>query len=898
MFKKTLLLGAMLMLLAGCPSNMNKKTNTPPTESASRTSLPDLSDETHGQTHVVKLRNGLTVLIKEDNRFPLVNSRLYVHAGSAYESPDIAGISHQLEHMVFKGTEKRAMGESAREIESIGGSMNAATSFDYTVYYAEVPDEKWKTGLDVITDMAFNPTIDPNELESEKKVVLEELDRGEDSPGSKLFKTLQGMIWKDTSYEWPIIGYRETVSGLSRDDILDYIARYYQPQSMLLAVVGNVDPQQVLAEAERLLGDLKNTNTVVPPEPFVIPEVGEGPRVRKIEGNWNKVYLGAAFPIPHATSGEVVPLDMLSQLMGGDDTSLLYRKFKYEKQLVDTISMSALTLERGGIMYVHAILDTDKVQQFWTELMEEMANFDADRFTDREIQRARLNLEDSLFQSKETLSGLAGKVGYFQFFENGEQAEENYLFGLTQVDREKMQAMYEKYIRPDQLATCIVTPEGAAVTPDSLTAITNEIWPVQKDLVRKMEAAKDIEPREIKLPGGNTLILLPDETLPYTAISTYWAGGDGELTPNQEGLAALTARALTRGTMSMSATEVQDFLSDHAASLGSSAGRNVFAVESKFPTRFTDEILPLITEVLTAPAFTPDEIERAKLDQIAAIKRREDQPLGLAFRHLFPFLYKSGPYAMLHQGTTEEVAGMTQSDIMRFWGRQSMQPFTMAVCGQFDPKVIEQFAASLSKTVTAPGQEYQFVTPQWGTERETTMTLPDRNQAHLIMAFPTPGKLDKDTSARLALLKSILAGQSGLLFSELRDKQGLAYTVTSLTWQSLKTGFMALYIGTSPDKVDESMTGFRKVLTDLATTPLPETELERARNILVGDYFQGHQSLISRSRQAASLTTRKLDREYELDIIERAKHVTAKDLQDLVQEYLQPDKAYVMTIKP
>ena len=894
MFRTSLLLGTMLLFLAGCPSNMNKKSNTSPTSAP----LPSLTESAKGETHIVKLKNGLTVLILEDDRFPLVNTRLYVHAGSAYETTEIAGISHQLEHMVFKGTDKRGMGESAREIESIGGSMNAATSFDYTVYYAEVPDDKWKIGLDVITDMAFNPTIDPDELESEKKVVLEELERGEDSPSSKLFKTLQGMIWTDTSYEWPIIGTRETVSNFTRDAILDYISRYYQPQSMLLAVVGKVDPEEVLAEAERVLGGLENTNIVQPPEPFVIPEVGEGPRVVKIPGKWNKVYLGAAFPIPHATAGEVVPLDLLSQLMGGDDTSLLYRKFKYEKGLVDSISMSALTLERGGMMYIHATLDSDKVEQFWKELMEELANFNTKTFTDREIASAQLNLEDSLFQSKETLSGLAGKLGYFQFFENGQQAELNYLFGLKQADREKMQAMYEKYIRPDQLSTCIVTPEADTTTPETLVATTEKIWPVQDELAAKKEATPVGEPQEIVLPGGNKLILLPDNTLPYTAISTYWTGGDGELTREQEGLAALTAKALTRGTMKMSATEVQDFLSDHAASLGSSAGRNVFALESKFPARFTDEILPLMIDVLTAPAFTEEEINRAKLDQISGIKRREDQPLGLAFRHLFPFLYKTGPYAMLHQGTVEEVENMTQSDIMRFWGRQSMQPFTMAVCGTFDAATIEKFATQLSETMTAPGQKYEFTTPEWGAEREMTMTLEDRNQSHIIMAFPTPGKLDRETTARLDLLKSILSGQSGLLFNELRDKQGLAYTVTSLTWQSLNTGFMALYIGTSPDKVDASLEGFRKVLADLAANPLPEEELTRARNILVGDYFQGHQSLLSRSRQAASLTTRNLDRGYELDIIERAKTVTAKELQELVNEYLDPDKAYLMTIKP
>ena len=380
------------MLLTGCQQHMKKNITTP----AEPVSLSALLNSASGETHVIRLKNGLTVLIKEDDRFPLVNARLYVHAGSGYESPDQAGISHLLEHMVFKGTEKRGVGQSARDIESVGGSMNAATSFDYTMYYVEVPEERMAMGLDVITDMAFHAAIAPQELKSEKKVVLEELERGEDSPGSKLFKTLQGMVWKGSSYEWPIIGYRETVKSFTSQDIHDYINEFYQPQSMLLAVVGKVDPDAVLAEAERLLGGLENTRPVTPPLPIAIPAKGDGPRVTVLPGQWNKVYLGITFPLPGFSSAKAAGLDLLSQLMGGDDTSRLYRTFKYDRQLVDDISVYAMTLERGGMFYISATLDADKVETFWSELTKELASFDPGDFSDREIKRARLNLRGLL----------------------------------------------------------------------------------------------------------------------------------------------------------------------------------------------------------------------------------------------------------------------------------------------------------------------------------------------------------------------------------------------------------------------------------------------------------------------------------------------------------------------
>ena len=896
MFRTLLLLVGTLVLATGCQFTQMRHMNT--AQKQQDADLPSLAGATDMETHVVTLTNGLKVLIKKDDRFPLASVKLWVHAGSGYETPEIAGISHLLEHMVFKGTDKRAMGKVAMDIESVGGNLNAGTSFDYTVYYVDVPDDQWRLGLDTITDMAFHSIIDPKELESEKKVVIEELERSEDNPSRRLFKTLQSMIWKDSSYEWPIIGYRETVNGFSREDIKNYIANHYQPQSMLLTVVGNVEPDEVLAEAERLLGTLRNTTPLTPPEIIEVPEVGQGPRVVKMEGKWNKVYLAAAFPIPHSASVENIGLEVLSQIMGGDDTSRLYRTFKYDKHLVDDISATTIPLERGGIFYISATLDAEKVDEFWTALNTELAGFTPRDFTDQELNRAKLNLESSLFLSKETLSGLASKLGYMEFFEDGEQAERNYLHALSQITREELAELYEKYVRSDQLALAVLVPEGNGVHEENLTAITREVWPARE---AAREEAKDIQtdaPEEIALPGGSKLVLLPDATLPYTAMSLYWIGGDGELTPDQQGLSSLTASALTRGTMRMSANEMEDFLSDHAAALSSTSGRNVFALESKFPTRFTDELLPLITETLTSPAFDETEIARAKQDQIAGIKRTEDQPLGLAFRYLFPFLYKTGPYALLRQGTPEGVEGFSNEDIIRFWNRQSMQPFTLAVCGQFDRAAVTKFATDIARTLTAPMNDYEFTTPEWGKDRETNLKLADRNQSHILMTFPVVGKADLDASAELSMLNAILSGQSGLLFRDLRDKQGLGYTVTSMLWQSRNTGFITLYIGTSPDTVDKSLVGFRTVLDELTATPLPEEELVRARNILSGDYYQTHQSLIARSRQAASLTTRGFERDYDEKLIQRAKSVTPEELQDLVKRYMTPDKAYIMTVTP
>ncbi len=392
------------------------------------------------EPQVTTLSNGFTVLVQEDDRFPLVSFRLYVRAGSAFEEAKLAGISHLLEHMVFKGTEGRGPGEVAAEIEGAGGSVNAATSFDYTVYTTDLPTARWKLGMDVVRDMVFGATIEERELELEKDVVISELHQRKDRPQVRLFETLQGIVFEGTPYARPLGGTPETVKGISRKDILEYVHRLYQPQSMLLAVCGKVNADEVLAEAEALFGGHDNDRSVSPPRLFPLA-APDGPVVRVERGPWNKIYLGMAFPVPGSRSPDSAGLEVLARILGGGKSSRLYRKFKYELGMVDDISVSAVTMERLGMLYLTANLDPARLEVFWPKLIQELAALSPETFTDEELDRAKLHIEDDLLLAQETLGGLATKLGYYQFFEHGLEAEELFLRQLASVDREGLRSL-------------------------------------------------------------------------------------------------------------------------------------------------------------------------------------------------------------------------------------------------------------------------------------------------------------------------------------------------------------------------------------------------------------------------------------------------------------------------
>ncbi|MFW5735415.1 MAG: M16 family metallopeptidase, partial [Oceanidesulfovibrio sp.] len=772
---------------------------------------------------LIRLENGMGVLVKEDDRFPLVSVRLYVHTGSAYEDPDLAGISHLLEHMVFKGTEKRAPGDVAREIEAVGGYVNAATSFDYTVYLSELPSERWELALDVFKDMIFGASLDPQELEREKQVVLSELQRGEDNPSTLLFKDIQQKIWPDTSYAWPVIGYPDTVTSIRPEDIAEYVSRQYQPQSMLLVVVGKVSADEAVAEAERVFGGLENTRSFSPPNPLPLESLdAKTPQITVRNGPYNKTYLSAAFPAPGFQATDATGLEVLAHLLGGDYTAKLYRTYKYEKQLVDTVSVSYLALERVGMIYINSVLDSQNLETFWSQLLHEFAGLSADDFSQEALDRAKLNMEDSLYQAKETLGGLASKLGFFQFFEGNPLAEENYLTELRQVDHAALDRLIDSYLIPSRLSVSALMPEDSArkaaqrqdQNAEAMEKILREAvadaWPEravpERDVAAAIEDDSDAEAEYVDLGDGRTLVLLPDRTLPYTAVSMHFRGGDLLIPKEMQGLSELLGRVLPRGVEGLSATDIQDYLAARAADLNTNAGRDLFGLSAKFPTRFSKEIFGIIERLLTKPTFPADEVAREKKNQLATIMKREDQPTGRMFRELFPQLFTDHPYGYYHMGLPTDLDALNREDVVALWEKQRSQPWVMAVCGDFDRETVLDSARRLAEELPAAGDAVAFTAPAWNTERDFEMHMEERNQAHLLLVFPVPGQGQEDGPG-LRLLRNALGGMSGPLFRTLRDEQGLGYSVSTFLWQSPETGFLAFYIGTSPDKLDQARNG-------------------------------------------------------------------------------------------
>lgn len=846
-------------------------------------------------TMLVRLKNGLTVYIIRDSRFPLVCTRLYVGTGSANETAEQAGISHVLEHMVFKGTEKRPKGQVARDVESLGGYLNAATSFDKTWYITDMPAKHWKTGMDVVKDMAFHPSLDPAELEAEKDVIVSELKGGDDTPTRRLFEDLQVAGLAHTVYGRPIIGFEKTIRAVTADDLRAYIRTWYQPQNMMLLVAGDIDPKAVLAHAEELFGDLKNDAILPEPAPVRLEGAAGGPRVEVTRGPWNKVYLGIALPAPALGDQRSIDLDVLAYALGGDGTSQFYRKYRYEKQLVDSISVGNMSLNRAGLFYMVAQLDADKVEPFWQEFTRDLAALDAGKITPDVIERARFNYEDGMDRASETLDGLTSWKATVQFELGGPQGEANVRHALAAVDSARLRQAQDLWLRPDQVRVRVLAPEKAQL-PD-LDAILQRNWPAPAAERQKAAAvAEKVGKREIvDLGQGRTVILQPDRTIPYVSLEILRPGGNALLKPADQGLAQLTAATLTDGCGTRDLDAMERFVAERAASLSASAGVQSFTVSLTGPARFNADYFALLGDLLHKPTFAEKDVRRQADTLKAALVRRQDNPMSFMGSKINGFLFPGGqPYGFDGLGTAENQDRFGPGDVQAFWKQQNAQPWILSVAGDFDREKVLAFARSLPVPTASAVDVAQ---PSWGADKRLPLSLPGRQQAHLLLAFHAV-PLDHPDAPALMLLESVLSGQSGLLFNKLRDEQGLGYTVTAFYRSLPKAGFMAFYIGTTPRNLDVARQGFSGIIKDIKTDLLPADLLAKGLNRMEGSYYRGRQSLGARADEAASERLLGQPQDFQKRLLEKAAKVTPEQLREVARKYLLVDNMYEVTLLP
>jgi len=457
---------------------------------------------------VFQLKNGHTVVIKEVHSNPIVTVDTWVKTGSAMENNQNNGISHFLEHLMFKGAKNHKNGEIEKILESKGGRCNAATSKDFTHYYITIASDYTDTAIKLHADMMQNPVIPEDEMNKERKVVQEEIRRAKDNPKITLLNNLFAMIFKEHPYKRTTLGMHENVENVSREEILAYFNERYTPSSLITIIVGDIDTQEVLSLVKEnftfVKRPVKNPVFKQEAEPMQALETIE-------RGDYKSGYLYMGFKgVPVTSVEESYALDMAASILGGSNSSRLYQSIKEDKNLASAIGAGNYSLKDDSVFLISADFEPEKFQALQAAIDEELEKFRNSPVASEELKRAKTLAKREFVYDNESAQNIANSIGYSMVLSGNIDNYKKHVQHIDKVSAFDIQKVAKKYLIPSRIALSALLPDEIKVnnTLSDRKIIKNSTRSVLSNdtvLITNKNTSNDIISMSVFFKGGNYL---------------------------------------------------------------------------------------------------------------------------------------------------------------------------------------------------------------------------------------------------------------------------------------------------------------------------------------------------------------------------------------------------------
>lgn len=404
-----------------------------------------------------KLPNGLRYVVIEDHTSPVVSMQVWVRCGGVNESGPSSGVSHFLEHMLFKGTKKLSANEIARVVETRGGSINAATGTETTHYYIDVPSDSFNEALDVLAESVLNPSFPPEEFEKERLVILEEIKRRDDNPQSDLWDEFLEILYRNTPYRQQVIGSVKTIKEMPRETLVQQHKTFYVPQNMVVVVVGDVKAAAAKKKIKDLFGALPRGE--YPVFPLLQEGLLETSKLKEISRPAQQAHVALGFIGPTLEDPQQVAMDVLATTFGGGNSSRLYQTLREDKQKVWSIGSSFMTHYGSGAFAIFAECPPEKARSLPADIYLLLNEADSNGFNADEMARAKAQLRSSWLFSQETYHGQASQWGFYTVL-NHPEVLTTYLKHLDKVTLEDLKDLLARYFQGRELSGVILRPSA------------------------------------------------------------------------------------------------------------------------------------------------------------------------------------------------------------------------------------------------------------------------------------------------------------------------------------------------------------------------------------------------------------------------------------------------------
>ncbi|MBB5352624.1 zinc protease [Haloferula luteola] len=776
------------------------------------------------------LPNGLTLILDPSPVAPVVSAQVWVETGSIHEGPLLgSGLSHFLEHMVFKGGGRFGPSELAETVQAGGGHWNAYTTFDRTVYYIDGPALGLRSFLEVLAAMVFHPHLPESEFEKEKDVIRREIDMGLDDPDDRGHRLLFDTAFIRDARRQPVIGHRELFDQITYDDLRRYHATRYTPNRACLCLSGDFDPAEVRETILSLFGDLPRGmehEPTLPSEPHLL-----SPRVGRATFAVPASRLTLAWQTPPAGHPDQPALDLAAAILGRGRSARLYRALREERPLALEISAWCWTpVGSPGLFAVSAEVLPEHRDELLAALRQLIAAFPSTAL-DHDLEKARRQIASTQIKTLTTVSGRATDLASNWHEARDLDHTRHYLQQLDRVTAADIRRA---------LGNLLTTPE--------ILTFLDPIDAPESTATARM-AVEAPSPESFSLPNGTQVSLLADARIPLISLQAVIRAGAPAESSATAGINRLLAAALPHGTLRHDAAELALTLESLGASFGASAGNNSIIAQLSGLSGDLETLLPLFGEILCSPALPSDAIERERASQLATLQETQEDPLSLAFRNLRPLLFGESGYGLASLGTETSLAHLDRLALAAHHSLHFRGPnLTLALAGDFDLSRARELitAAFAGLEGGDPWLPAASKLPESG-ERLQHLA---KKQAVLTLGYRGCAALDEDRHA-LRFLQEWCSDMAGPLFMRIREDLGLAYQVGATQFHGFDTGLFAFYLATDPSQLELARTELLKEISQLATQGIPEEAFERVRATVLSATALDQQSPASIARHAA-----------------------------------------------
>ncbi|NVJ20854.1 MULTISPECIES: M16 family metallopeptidase [Myxococcus] len=861
------------------------------------------------------LDNGLTVVFEPRHTTRAVAFQVWVRAGSADERPDQLGLAHLHEHMLFKGTARRAPGELAREVEAHGGRINAWTSYDQTVFHVVIASRFARLGLDILADAVRGSSFDAGELVREIEVVCEEIKRNDDLPARRASRQFFEAAYAQHPYGRPVIGTAASVRGFTREQVLEFYARHYTPRNLVLSVAGDFDESQLREWVDEFWGGDWGQPCSEPVRRPVEPE-RTAPRVCLREDGAKEAWLHLGFSIPDISHPDVPALNVLALLTGLGERSRVIREWKHKRGLVRALESSAYTPLDPGLFSLRFTLAPDTLVEALAEELRVLGRLRAELVPTEELLLLQTHFEARAVQQREEVQELARRLGYYQFMQGGLEAEARYQEAIARLTPERLQEVAEHYLRFDRAILTGLLPERrgfpAAKAETLLMRAARECTPLARAPVSQLgKPAPSTRPLpwktavtaravvEARLPSGARVLVQQTRAVPLVAMRAAFPGGVRYETAETNGLTALLCRCLTRGTATRDAEAIAQQITTMAGSLQGAQGRNLVELRGEFLSRHFQPAFRLFADCLRAPLFSEHAVTRERENMSRELGVREGNPEGRVFDALASTLYRTHPYRLPVLGARTAVERLGP-EMLRAWHAAYMTPAQMVlsvvgdVCADEVLAQAHELFGEAPAGMAAPPSVAPEALPESPREHRQVLA---RALTHLALGFHG-ARVTDSWRHPLKVLSTLLSGQGGRLFHELRDTRALAYSVNSHSVEGVDPGYFAISLGTSPEKATSALAVIRSELERVRDERVSEKELERAHQHLIGVHELGLQRNAARAAMLAMDGCLGVGQENFQHYAQRVSEVTAEHVRDVAQRVIDFERSSLAMMGP